>query len=135
MTEKQKSFVYRYWIKTKLGREMIESDSVSDGDLLFLIPNNVKRRNGLPVTRTYGKRKSVIKKNRKRQILLFKSFDLISKIIEETITEKFNSDTFITDFVDVKNADIGDRYTFQPTFRFDTTIPMGSPMIKINNIL
>lgn len=134
MTEKQKSFVYEYWNRTKLGREMIASDSVSDSDLLFLIPNNVKRRNGLPVTRIYGKRKSVIKKNRKRQILLFKSFDLISKIIEETITEKFNSDTFISDFVDVKNVDIGDRYTFQPTFRFDTTIPMNAPIIKINNV-
>ena len=135
MTKKQKSFVYKYWSKTKLGREMIASDSVSDGDLLFLIPNNVKRRNGLPVTRTYGKRKSVIKKNRKRQILLFKSFDLISKIIEETITEKFNSDSFITDFVDVKNANMGDRYIFQPTFRFDTVIPMDAPIIKVNNVL
>lgn len=135
MTEKQKSFIYKYWSRTKLGQEMIASDSVSDSDLLFLIPNNVKRRNGLPVTRIYGKRKSVIKKNRKRQILLFKSFDLISKIIEETITEKFNSDTFITNFVDVKNADIGDRYTFQPTFRFGTVMPVDAPMIKINNIL
>lgn len=114
---------------------MLASNSVSDSDLLFLIPNNIKRRNGLPVTRIYGKRKSVIKKNRKRQILLFKSFDLISKIIEETITEKFSGESFITDFVDVKNADIGDRYTFQPTYRFDTSIPMDTPIIKINNIL
>lgn len=135
MTKKQKSFVYKYWNKTELGRAMLASDSVSDSDLLFLIPNNVKRRNGLPVTRTYGKRKSVIKKNRKRQILLFKSFDLISKIIEETITEKFSGESFITDFVDVKNVDMGDRHTFQPTFRFDTVIPMDSPIIKINNIL
>mgnify|MGYP003302058403 CR=1 FL=1 len=135
MTEKQKSFIYKYWSRTKLGQEMIASDSVSDSDLLFLIPNNVKRRNGLPVTRIYGKRKSVIKKNRKRQILLFKSFDLISKIIEETITEKFSSESFITDFVDVKNADIGDRHYFKPDIRFDTTIPMYTPIIKINNIL
>lgn len=135
MTEKQKSFIYKYWSRTKLGKEMLASNSVSDSDLLFLIPNNIKRRNGLPVTRIYGKRKSVIKKNRKRQILLFKSFDLISKIIEETITEKFNSDTFITDFVNVKNVDMGDRYAFQPTFRFDTLIPMDAPIIKINNIL
>lgn len=134
MTEKQKSFVHKYWSRTKLGKEMLASNSVSDSDLLFLIPNNIKRRNGLPVTRTYGKRKSVIKKNRKRKILLFKSFDLISKIIEETITEKFSSESFITDFVDVKNADIGDRHTFQPTFRFDTTIPMDAPMIVINKV-
>lgn len=135
MTEKQKSFVYDYWSRTKLGKEMLASNSVSDSDLLFLIPNNIKRRNGLPVTRTYGKRKSVIKENRKRQILLFKSFDLISKIIEETITEKFSSESFITDFVDVKNADIGDRHYFKPDIRFDTTIPMYTPIIKINNIL
>ena len=135
MTEKQKSFVHKYWSRTKLGKEMLASSSVSDSDLLFLIPNNVKRRNGLPITRTYGKRKSVIKKNRKHQILMFKSFDLISKIIEETIVEKFSSENFITDFVEVKNVDIGDRYTFQPTFRFDTTIPMNAPIIKINNVL
>lgn len=135
MTEKQKSFVHKYWSRTKLGQAMIASDSVSDSDLLFLIPNNVKRRNGLPVTRTYGKRKSVIKKKRKHQILLFKSFDLISKIVEKTITEKFNSDNFITDFVDVKNVDIGDKCYFKPSLRFDTTIPMYSPIIKINNIL
>lgn len=135
MTEKQKSFIYKYWSRTKLGKEMLASNSVSDSDLLFLIPNNIKRRNGLPVTRIYGKRKSVIKKNRKRQILLFKSFDLISKIIEETITEKFSSESFITDFVDVKNADIGDRHYFKPDIRFDTTIPMYTPIIKINNIL
>lgn len=135
MTKKQKSFIYKYWSRTKLGKEMLASNSVSDSDLLFLIPNNIKRRNELPVTRIYGKRKSVIKENRKRQILLFKSFDLISKIIEETITEKFSGESFITDFVDVKNADIGDRYTFQPTFRFDTVVPMDAPIIKINNIL
>ena len=134
MTKKQKSFIYKYWSRTKLGREMITSDSVSDSDLLFLIPNNVKRRNGLPVTRTYGKRKSVIKKNRKRQMLQFKSYDLIRKLIEETITEKFGSQNFITDFVDVKNVDIGDRCAFQPTFRFDTVIPMDAPIIKINNV-
>lgn len=135
MTEKQKSFVHKYWSRTKIGKEMLASNSVSDSDLLFLIPNNVKRRNGLPVTRTYGKHKSVIKKNRKRQILLFKLFDLISNIVEETITEKFSSENFITDFVDVKNVDMGDRYTFQPTFRFDTTVPEYAPMIKINNVL
>jgi hypothetical protein len=135
MTEKQKSFVYKYWSKTELGRAMIASDSVSDSDLLFLIPNNVKRRNGLPVTKIYGKRKSAIKRKRKRQILLFKSFDLINKIVEETIAEKFNSNNFITDFVDVKNVDIGDKCYFKPSLRFDTTIPMYSPIININNIL
>lgn len=133
MTEKQKSFVHKYWSRTELGQAMIASDSVSDSDLLFLIPNNVKRRNGLLVTRTYGKRKSIIKRDRKRRISSFRLFDLISKIIEETLPKTYNNEWF-GEFVDFKNVE-AEEYTFKPDYRFDTTIPMYSPIIKINNIL
>ena len=101
-------FVYEYWNRTELGRKMIASDSVSDDDLLFLIPNNVKRRHGLPVTRIYGKRKSVIKRNRKRKILSFKLFDIISDIIEELIPQACNS-KFFMQFVDIKDMSLGDK--------------------------
>lgn len=133
MTEKQKSFVHKYWSRTELGQAMIASDSISDSDLLFLIPNNVKRRNGLPVTRTYGKRKSIIKRDRKRRISSFRLFDLISKIIEETLPKTYNNEWF-GEFVDFKNVE-AEEYTSKPDYRFDTTIPMYSPIIKINNIL
>lgn len=134
MIDKQKSFVHDYWSRTELGRAMIASDNVSDDDLLFLIPNNVKRMHGLPVTRTRGKRKSVIKRNRKHKILSFKLFDLIEEIIERTLPKTYNDEWF-GKFVDFKNVDVGDKVCFQPNFRFDTTIPMNAPMVRFNNVL
>lgn len=135
MTEKQKSFVYDYWNKTERGRMMIASGSVSESDLLFMIPNNVKRMHGLPVTRTYGKRKSIIKKNRKRFISSFVLFDLISEIIERTFPKTYN-DEFIDTFVDVKNINIGDKYDFKPDIRFDTNIRMAeAPTISFKSLL
>ena len=122
MTEKQKSFVYEYWNKTELGRKMIASDFVSDSDLFFLIPNNVKRRHGLPITRIGGKRKSIKKKNRKHQILSFRLFGLISDIIEETLPKTYNNEYF-GDFVECKNIGFGDKYFFKPDFKFDVAMP------------
>ena len=101
MTEKQKSFVYRYWGKTDLGQKMIASNSVTDDDLYFLIPNNVKRMNGLPLTRIDGKRKSVIKRMRKRQILSFRMFDIIEDLISEIIPEACKKN--IASFADIKD--------------------------------
>ena len=54
---KNRKFIYEYWGRTRLGREMIKSNNVSESDLLFLIPNNVKRMRGLPLTRISGKKK------------------------------------------------------------------------------
>lgn len=105
---KNKDFIYEYWSRTELGRQMMASDSVSDSDLLFLIPNNVKRRHGLPVTRTYGKRKSVIKRNRKRFLASFRLFDMISELVEELIPEACNEE-FFGQFVEFKNLSIGDK--------------------------
>ena len=101
-------FVYEYWNRTELGRKMVASDSVSDSDLLFLIPNNVKRRHGLPTTRICGKRKSIEKRNRKRIIMLFQLFDMISDTIEEMIPEVCNEEVFET-FVDIRNIDFSDK--------------------------
>lgn len=73
MNKKQKSFVYKYWNRTEFGREMIASNSVSDSDLLFLIPNNVKKMYGLPVTRMAGKKKRNNKNQRKEIYLIFQT--------------------------------------------------------------
>ena len=132
MTEKQKSFVYEYWNKTELGRKMIASDSVSDSDLLFMIPNNVKRMNGLPASRTYGKRKSVIKRDRKSIILSFRLFDLISEIIEETLPKTYNDEWF-GKFVDFKNVEV-EEYAFKPDYRFGITMPVNSAIVKIKSV-
>lgn len=52
------NFIYEYWGGTDLGKEMIKSNNVSDSDLLFLIPNNIKKMHGLPLTRMSGKKKT-----------------------------------------------------------------------------
>lgn len=133
MTEKQKSFVYEYWSKTELGRKMIASDSVSDSDLLFMIPNNVKRMHGLPASRTYGKRKSIIKRDRKRRISSFRLFDLISEIIEETLPKTYNDEWF-GEFVDFKNVE-AEEYTFKPDYRFGITMPVNAPIVRVTSVL
>ena len=96
-------FVYEYWSKTELGQKMIASENVSDDDLLFLIPNNVKRMHGLPVARMAGKNKRKRKNQRKRFIESFRLFDLISEIVEETICQTWYNNDFFGQFVDVKN--------------------------------
>lgn len=104
---KIKIFVREYWERTDFGRKMLESKFVSDLDLLFLIPNNVKRRNGLPSTRIYGKNKRKQKQDKRRTILSFSVFDVISIIIEETLPQQID-EQFRT-FVEVKDISIGDK--------------------------
>lgn len=114
MTEKHKQFVHEYFNRTELGRVMIASNSVSDSDLLFLIPNNVKKMHGLPMTRMPGKKKRKNKNQRKRHILSFKIFDLIEEIVERTIVSTWSQNDFFDKFVDVKNFAIGDKHEFEP---------------------
>lgn len=99
---KNKEFIYEYWNRTKLGREMIKSNNISESDLLFLIPNNVKKMHGLPLTRIPGKRKRKQKEQRRRFILTFKLFDIIEKITEEMLKSKFSDGELFGEFVDFK---------------------------------
>lgn len=100
-------FVREYWRRTDFGRRMLESKFVSDLDLLFLIPNNVKRRNGFPTTRICGKNKRKQKRDRRRIILSFPVFDVISVIIEETLPQQI--DEQLRTFVEIKDISIGDK--------------------------
>ena len=86
-----------------------KANNVSESDLLFLIPNNVKRMHGLPLTRISGKKKRKQKEQRKRFILSFKLFDIIEDIIEETLCSKWSDNEFFNEFVEVKNLNIGDK--------------------------
>lgn len=122
MNNREKELILQYWSKTDLGKKMILSNHVSYSDLLFMIPNNVKRRYGLPTTRTCGKRKSYIKRNRKRRILKFKLFDLIEEIIDQTLTTTYDTE-FFQSFVDVKNFAAGDQNDFKIEPRIDVSIP------------
>lgn len=99
-------FIYEYWNRTELGRAMIASNNVSESDLLFLIPNNIKKMHGLPMTRVSKKDKSKFKHNRKKQILSCNLFDLIEEIIADLLPQKLNNE-FFDKFVDVKNVEVG----------------------------
>lgn len=104
-----KELIYKYHSKTELGKMMTMSKSITYSDLLFMMPNNVKRRYGLPVTRTYGKRKSDIKRIRRHRILSVKVFDILEELVQELLLEKFQEETFIAGLIDVKNVSTGDK--------------------------
>lgn len=113
---KNKEFIYEYWCRTELGRKMIASNYVSESDLLFLIPNNVKKMHGLPLTHISGKKKRKQKQQRKRYILTFRLFDLIEDIVDKTLGSKFSNNDFFNEFVEVKNLSIGDKNVFKAQF-------------------
>lgn len=115
MDKRTRTILYAYWMRNDLGRRMILSDSVSDSDLLFMVPNNVKRRPGLPLTRIAKRRKAQYKRNLKRKILSFKLFDIIGEIIEETIQKGLSEEHFYK-FVDVNDYGIGDKHQFANNF-------------------
>lgn len=104
------NYIYEYWGRVELVRRMIESNCISESDLLFLMPNNVKKMHGLPMTRISAKRKSKYKRLRKRQILLYKSYKVLEEIIEETMPKLAGE--FIDRLVDIKNVSIGDKCDF-----------------------
>lgn len=116
-----KDFIYEYWSHTELGKQMIASDQVSESDLLFLMPNNIKRRHGLPLTRVAkrGRKKRKYKGQRKRFILSFKLFELISETIDETIYDTWKNSEFFDKFVDSKKLSLGDKNLFAPDVEFD----------------
>ena len=106
---KNREFIYEYWSKTELGRKMIKSEHVSESDLLFLIPNNIKKMHGLPLTRMFGKKKRKQKRLKRKYILSFELFDILEELIEETLGSKLLNDEFFGEFVEVKNLNLDDK--------------------------
>lgn len=107
MIEKHRYLIHKYWSRTELGRKMIDSNNVSESDLLFLIPNNVKKKYGLPLTRISGKEKRKQKRQKKRFIKSFGLFDLIEETIEKNIYSKWATNEFFEQFVDFKEVRYG----------------------------
>ena len=126
---KNKEFIYEYFSKTRLGREMIKSNHVTESDLLFLIPNNVKRKHGLPITRISGKKKKKQKEQRKKYVLSFKLFDLIEEVVEDTLCSEWSDSEFFNEFIEVKCCDIGDKVFFNPSKII--TVPTSTKPIKL----
>lgn len=110
---KHKELIHKYWGHTELGQNMIQSNNVTDSDLLFLIPNNIKKRLGLPLTRIFGRKKRQQKNQRKRFLTSFKLFDIIEEIIEETICSKWTENEWFGQFVDVKDIGLGDKDIYE----------------------
>lgn len=105
MIEKQIQIVCDYWNKKERGRAMIKSNSVSDSDLLFLIPNNKKKILGLPLTRLGKKcKKREYKKRRTRHINNFGLFDCLAQVLEDRFGDFFQKE-FVTNFVNVKDVE------------------------------
>lgn len=101
--DRPRNFAYDYWEKSELGRKMLASELISDSDLLFLIPNNVKKMHGVPMTRIACRNKSKAKANRRRHILSFELFQIISDVISELIPNNCDNE-FFNEFVDFKNV-------------------------------
>lgn len=129
MNNCEKELILQYWSKTDIGKKMILSNHVSYSDLLFMIPNNVKRRYGLPSTRTCGKRKSQIKRNRRHRIRAFNLFDILVEVIEDQFSETFDVKYF-QNFVDIHNMDQGD-FKIQPRFDISLSSSLYKPYFRI----
>lgn len=102
-----KDFVYNFWRrKGDLGTAMINSNNISYDDLLFLIPNNMRKAHGLPLTRVRGSRKRIKKNRMKIAILTFKAYDIFEEIIDNLIKEKFSNENYFTNFTDFRNRNL-----------------------------
>lgn len=101
--------VFSYWNATELGRKMIASDNVSNLELLFLIPNNKKKKLGLPLARVAkkGRKTRKYKRTKIRHIYSFSLFDLIEEVITKTLQEEWPSSEFFNDFVEIKDLQLG----------------------------
>lgn len=102
-----KEFVYEYWSrKGDLGKAVIESNNVTYEDLLFLIPNNVRKVHGLPITRIRGSHKRIKKHKRKMAILNFKMYDILEETVNKLIREEFSNKDYFIKFVDFRNKNL-----------------------------
>lgn len=105
-----KEFVYEFWSrKGDLGKAMIESNNFTYEDLLFLIPNNMRKVHGLPLTRIRGTRKRIKKHRMKIAILNFKMYDIIEERVNKLIEEKFSNENYFAKFMDFKDKSLGDK--------------------------
>ncbi len=95
-------FVYEYWSKYDLVQEALKLGYVSENDLLFMLPNNVKKRHHISMTRVLQKRKSVYKNIQKSS---FRFNSRLAPILDYTISSvlpDLNSQ-FFGEFVELSN--------------------------------
>lgn len=71
-----------------IGERLLESDRVSESDLLRAIPNNYKRLHGMPLLRLNGKRKTNLKKHSIDR-LTNALFPIVTEMMESEISKRF----------------------------------------------
>ena len=104
-----KQFIYEYWNRTEFGRAIIQSKYLSESELLFLMPNNVKRMHGLPLTRCAkrGRNKREYKARQKR-LILHKCWNIFWDEAERRLCDYYSHNS-MDNFVDVKDCALGDE--------------------------
>ena len=87
----------------------VEKGYCTEDDLWFLIPNGWKRMHGFLVTRTFEKRKSAAKRNRKRRIMFSGVFGVMIETIDKILPKAV--ETTFSAFVNFKSVPFGDVST------------------------
>lgn len=90
-----------------LFKEMYEAGAWDESDILFLIPNNQKRRLGLPLTHIQGRNKRQSKNRKQHYIYVNKSFPVIEQKVDNFMkSEQFQEavNEFFDYFVDLKEC-------------------------------
>ena len=101
---KNREFVYGYWSRRKLSRLVaaLDNNNLPYSDLLFLIPNNVKKMHGLPLTRMSGRKKKKQKNQRKNNIFSFGFFNNLEDTISKILCSEWTDGEFFDEFVGFK---------------------------------
>lgn len=100
--------MYKEFIRKHLSKEYgylweyVETDYLSLEDLLFLIPNNVKKRNHIPMTRVSPKRKAKHKREVKAKIQFAPLGVILEEIINNTIPKEWQNNQFFGKFVEIE---------------------------------
>lgn len=98
------TFIYNH----PLFKEMYEAGAWNESDILFLIPNNQKRRLGLPLTHIQGRNKRQRKNHKQHYIYVNKSFPVIEQKVDNFMeSEQFQevANEFFDCFVDLKKCE------------------------------
>ena len=110
ITTKCRELIEEYWSR-KVDYTILDMRRLPESDLLFLIPNNVKRRYGLPLTRIDGGKKKQQKQKRKQRIIRDRMFLIIEDSIDNYISHLWPGD-FFEQFVDIKHIGEEEPYVF-----------------------
>jgi hypothetical protein len=106
------SVIRKYWSRTEVGRDFLESGLFSESDLLFLMPNNVRKLHSLPMTRKHGKRGRKRILQRKRRLFENEMWAVIQGAIEQHVEAMFKTGVAFDRFASIQDFPGGDRTEF-----------------------